>query len=46
MPVTPGVTTAEAERIKVLEQENRKLKRANEMAGSTGRCNTGLLERA
>ena len=27
----PGVTTAEAERIKVLEQENRELKRANEI---------------
>jgi len=27
----PGVTTAEAEKIKVLEQENRELKRANEI---------------
>ena len=27
----PGVTTAEAERIKVLEQENRELRRANEI---------------
>ena len=27
----PGVTTAEAERIKALEQENRELKRANEI---------------
>ena len=29
--VKPGVTTAEAERIKQLEQENRELKRANEI---------------
>lgn len=29
--VRPGVTTAEAERIKVLEQENRELRRANEI---------------
>lgn len=27
----PGVTTAEAKRIKELEQENRELKRANEI---------------
>jgi transposase len=27
----PGVTTAEAERIKALEQENRELRRANEI---------------
>ena len=27
----PGVTTAEAEKIKALEQENRELKRANEI---------------
>jgi transposase len=32
----PGVTSTEAERIKVLEQEVRELRRANEMAGSTG----------
>ena len=32
----PGVSTAEADRIKALEQENRELKRANEMAESTG----------
>jgi len=30
----PGVTTAETERIKALEQENRELCRANEMAES------------
>ena len=29
--MTPGVTTAEAERIKELEQENRELRRANEI---------------
>jgi transposase len=29
--MTPGVTTAEAERIKRLEQENRELRRANEI---------------
>jgi transposase len=29
--VTAGVSTAEAERIKVLEQENRELKRSNEI---------------
>jgi transposase-like protein len=29
--VTPGVTTSEAARIKQLEQENRELKRANEI---------------
>lgn len=29
--VKPGVTTAEAERIKALEQENRELRRANEI---------------
>jgi transposase len=32
----PGTTTADAERIKALEQENRELRRFNEMAGSTG----------
>ena len=33
----PGVTTAEAARIKQLEQQNRELRRANEgMAGSDG----------
>jgi len=29
--VKPGVTTAEAERLKQLEQENRELRRANEI---------------
>jgi len=29
--VKPGVTTAEAERVRQLEQENRELKRANEI---------------
>ena len=32
----PGTTTAEAERIKALERENRELRRANAMAGSSG----------
>ena len=32
----PGVSTADAARMAQLEQENRELKRANEMAGSTG----------
>lgn len=32
----PGVTTAEAQRIKALEAEVRELRRANEMADSTG----------
>jgi transposase len=32
----PGTTSADAERIRQLEQENRELRRANEMAGSTG----------
>jgi transposase len=34
--VRPGVTTAEGERIRRLERENRELRRANEMAGSGG----------
>ena len=34
--VKPGVTTVEAERVRQLEQENRELRRANEMADSTG----------
>jgi transposase-like protein len=29
--VTPGTTTADAERMKTLEQENRELKRSNEI---------------
>jgi transposase len=29
--VTPGTTTAETERIRALEQENRELKRSNEI---------------
>jgi transposase len=29
--VAPGVTTSESERVKVLEQENRELRRANEI---------------
>lgn len=37
--VTVGVTTAEAERVKRLEQDNRELKRANEMAESSGERN-------
>ncbi|MFA5606289.1 MAG: transposase [Leucobacter sp.] len=35
----PGVTTAEAQRIKELEAEVRELRRANEMADSTGQRN-------
>ena len=34
--VTSGVTSVEAERVKKLEQENRELRRANEMAESSG----------
>ena len=34
-----GVTTDERERLKQLEHENRELRRANEMAESSGRCN-------
>ena len=37
--VSPGTTSADAERIKALEQENRELKRANEMADSTSQRN-------
>jgi transposase len=32
----PGVTTDERERMRELERENRELRRANEMVGSTG----------
>jgi transposase-like protein len=32
----PGITTGEAELIKELERENKELRRANEMAVSTG----------
>jgi transposase len=32
----PGLTTDERERLKVLERENFELRRANEMAASTG----------
>src|SRR5690606_33078829 len=35
----PGITTAEARRIRELEQENRELRRANEMADSSGQRN-------
>src|SRR3954471_19012007 len=34
--VTAGVTSDQAARVKQLEQENRELRRANEMAESTG----------
>ena len=34
-----GVTSVEAQRIKELERENKELRRANEMADSSGRCN-------
>jgi len=32
----PGLTTDERARIRALERENRELRRANEMAGSSG----------
>lgn len=35
----PGLTTDERKRLKELEKENRDLRRANEMADSTGRRN-------
>jgi transposase len=35
----PGVSSEEAARIKELERENKELRRANEMADSSGRCN-------
>ncbi|WP_245193339.1 transposase, partial [Kocuria sp. JC486] len=35
----PGVSTSEAAKMKALEQENRELKRANEMADSSGQRN-------
>ena len=43
--VEPGVTTVEATRIRELEQENRELRRANDLlkrasAESTGQCNS------
>ena len=43
--VRDGVTTAEAQRVKELERENKELRRANEILklaslSSTGRCNT------
>jgi transposase len=34
-----GVSSEEAQRIKELERENKELRRANEMADSSGRCN-------
>jgi transposase len=34
----PGITTEDRARIRELERENKELKRANEMAESTGRC--------
>lgn len=36
--VRPGMTSVEAERIARLEAENRELRRANEMADSSGQC--------
>ena len=38
----PGTSTADAQRIFELERENRELRRANDMAGSTGE-RTGLV---
>ena len=43
--VRDGVTTAEAQRVKELERENKEVRRANEILklaslSSTGRCNT------
>src|SRR5215217_1192387 len=35
----PGVKTVDADRMRQLEQENRELRRANEMAGSGGERN-------
>lgn len=37
--VEPGTTSADAKRVKELEQENRELRRANDLAGSDGGCN-------
>ena len=37
--VWPGLTTDERARMKELEREHFELRRANEMAGSTGGCN-------
>jgi transposase len=34
-----GISSGEAQRIKELERENKELRRANEMADSSGRCN-------
>jgi transposase len=34
-----GVSSEEAQRIKELERENKELRRANEMADLSGRCN-------
>jgi len=41
----PGVTTAEAERIKALEQENRELKRANAILKSASAFFAAELDR-
>jgi transposase len=43
--VTPGVTTAEAARIKELEQENRELRRANSILKSASAFFAAELDR-
>jgi transposase len=43
--VKPGVTTAEAERIKALEQENRELRRANAILKSASAFFAAELDR-
>ena len=43
--VEPGVTTAEAERIKELEQENRELRRANSILKSASAFFAAELDR-
>ena len=42
---SPGVTTAEAERIKALEQENRELRRANSILKSASAFFAAELDR-
>ena len=43
--VTPGTTTAEATRVKALEQENRELRRANEILKSASAFFAAELDR-
>jgi transposase len=37
--VRSGMSTSDAERVRELERENRELRRTNDMADPTGRCN-------